>query len=112
MSVSKNTPVLDDKDNLLQPSWLGKIDWSRGIHTSPHKYKVVYSNILDEYKAPVWDDMYEYRKSFYTRKYNSFDTNNDNIYNLQDNENQFITISKNKKPIKQSINFLMPNSYE
>ena len=109
-----NTSELGNTNNLLQPYWLGKIDWSHGISTSQNKYKGVYSNIMDEYKAPVWDDMYEYRKSFLTRKYNLFDNNNENICNLQDNDNQFITISKNKKtftkntssskPIKFSMN--------
>ena len=97
MSLSKNT------ENLLQPSWLGKIDWSHGIPTSPEKYKAAQDKIFDywgEYKSPIWDDMYEYRKSFSTNNYNSYD-NYENIAKLHDKDNQFITISKNKKTFKQ-----------
>ena len=95
-AVSINT------DNLLQPLWLGKIDWSLGIPTSPEKYKSERDKIFDywgEYKPTFWDDMYEYRKSFSRSNHNSFD-NYESKINLQDKENQFITISKNKKPIK------------
>jgi len=97
MSISTN------KENFLQPSWLGKIDWSRGIPTSPEKYKTERYKIFDywgEYKSPIWDDMYEYRKSFSNSYYNLYD-NYENIANLHDKDNQFITIFKNKKTIKQ-----------
>jgi hypothetical protein len=104
------------KDNLLQPLWLGKIDWSHGIPTSPETYKAAQDKIFEywgEYKSPVWDDMYEYRKTFSTRNYNSYNSYNpynlydnyENISNLQDKENQFITISKNKKTIKKIYSY-------
>jgi len=104
MSTSQETLV----SNLLQPSWLGKIDWSHGIPTSPQKYKEAQNKIFDywgEFKSPIWDDMYEYRKLFSTSNYNIFD-NYENNSNLQDKDNQFITISKNKKTIKH---FNSPN---
>jgi hypothetical protein len=99
MTVSNNK-----KEVLLQPSWLGKINWSNGIPTSPDKYRAAQAKIIDywgEYRSPVWDDLYEYRKSFTTNNYNLYD-NYENIGNLQDKDNQFITISKNKKTIKQA----------
>jgi len=111
MSVSNNK-----KEVLLQPSWLGKINWSNGIPTSPDKYMASRAKIINywgEYRSPIWDDLYEYRKSFSTNNYNSYDSYNsynlynsynnyENISDLQDKENQFITISKNKKIIKQA----------
>jgi|688.fasta_scaffold378987_1 hypothetical protein len=104
MSVSNNK-----KEVLLQPSWLGKINWSNGIPTSPDKYMAAQAKIIDywgEYRSPVWDDLYEYRKSFSTNNYNSYNSydsynNYENISDLQDKDNQFITISKNKRTIKQ-----------
>jgi hypothetical protein len=97
-------PVAKNIDNLLQPSWIGKIDWARGLPTSPEKYKAAKAKIIDpcdEYKSPVWDDIYEYRKLLSNSNYNLFN-NYKNISNLQDTENQFITISKNKKANKKA----------
>ena len=106
--MSRPQPMLmtvsNNKEKLLQPSWLGKINWSNGIPTSPDKYRAAQAKIIDywgEYRSPVWDDLYEYRKLFSNCNYNSYD-NYENIGNLQDKDNQFITISKNKKTIKQS----------
>ena len=115
-SLTTNAPVLGNKDNLLQPSWLGNIDWSRGISTLPNKYKANQvnqvnqanqanqANIIDywgEYKSPNWYDIYDYRKSFSTSNYNCNSFNNyENIDKFKDNDNRFITVSKNKKTIK------------
>jgi hypothetical protein len=88
-----------NKNNILYPSWLGKINWSHGLPLSPEKYNSSRIKLLDswgEYKSPIWDDMYEYRKTFSNRNYYSFD-NFEKNNNLQDKDNQFITISKNKK---------------
>jgi hypothetical protein len=93
----------------LRPSWQGKHDWNRGL---PNAVKLLKqenktkSNDYDrdywgEYVSPVWDDMYEYRKSFLNA------TNYDDYYHHhisqnkeQTHEHQFITFSRNKKKKK------------
>lgn len=99
ISISKNNII-------LQPLWLGKIDWTKGLPISPEKYKVEQAKIFDywgEFRSPVWDDMREYRKS-YSNSYYSFDNNQYMQYNTNEyeSENQFIIISKNKKIIRQA----------
>lgn len=87
----------------LQPSWLGNINWSHGLPLLPENNKLKQSPIVDywgNFQSPVWDYMYEYRKSFSKNNYNTFDNWNNNYKeNINENlsENQFITISKNKK---------------
>ena len=100
----------------LQPSWLGNINWSHGLPLLPENYKLEQGKIFDywgEFRSPVYDDMYEYRNSFSKNNYNSFDNWNNYKENTNESEreNQFITISKNKKntlfsrlPIKLSKN--------
>lgn len=107
----------ENKIVLLQPSWLGKIDWSNGIPTCPEKYKAAKAKIIDywgEFVSPVWDDMTEYRKSFSNNYRNSYDYYEAHCKDKeQDTENLFITYSKNKKTSKQYsgifIKFSMDN---
>lgn len=105
ISISKNIDVP------LQPSWLGKIQWSHGLPLSPEKFKEAKDKIIDywdNYKNPIWDDMFEYRKLFSNN--NTQNNNLQNYYSHNNNleyisinqDNTFITISKNKKTkIKQ-----------
>lgn len=95
----------------LQPSWLGNINWSNGLPLSPENYKLEQMKIFDywgEYRSPVWDDMYEYRKLLNKNNYNSFDKSNNYKENTNEsnNDNQFITIYKNKKKTLPSSQYI------
>ena len=88
----------------LQPAWLGKVNWARGLPLSPENYKAAQVKILDywsEFISPVWDYLREYRKSYSNNYHNSFN-NYEAQRKEQDIENQFTTFSKNKKTNKQS----------
>lgn len=96
----------------LEPSWLGSINWSRGLPLNPEYYKAERAKIFDywgDYVAPIYDEIHEYRKSFLIKPssgHHYMDESSgggassaSSAYGVNDgaSSERFITISKNKK---------------
>lgn len=98
---------LPEKIYSLRPSWQGKYNWSQGLPNAvKHKQdtKLKNNDYWGEYVPPVWDDMFEYRKSFSNaNNYDDYYHHHNHIYQNteQTNEHQFITFSRNKKMNKK-----------